>query len=359
MSSPQKHLQIVKQLERMILAGEFKPGERLPAERELMKGFDASYMTFRKAMLELCARGLLERRGRNGSFLNRNALSIIGLKKTHFVYRTWEGPFFEDLQKLAIKAIERCGRIPSIVHFQDGVGRHLTQALEQGESVILYGVDPGDFGSDFERMLKAAKSSRASIVALGLGLHADGIPRVKADDDAAMEMAVEHLRSKGHKRIMLCSPLSYMAQPFYERLAPWFDYVSEAGFMASRMDYFLGLGEWRELAELRDFIRLRLEARPKNATAMICLGNAELLGAMSACYKLGLEIPKDLSLLMLGDCSITEFLTPPVTAVSVDLERHMDLVMQIIMDHELHGGRQPELSLVSPKLIERESVALR
>jgi len=359
MAKDPKYLQTVRKLEEMVLSGEFKPGTRIPPERELLKDFDVSYMTFRRAMNELCSRGIVERRGRHGSFLSVNALAIIGLKKTHFVYRTWEGPFFDDLLRIAVKAIEHRGRLPSIIHYREGIGRTLISALEQGESVILYGgLSEKDFGDDFKHMIKATESSGALLVALGAEEPTE-IPRIKADDEHAMRLALERLCTAGHSRIMLTAESLYLSPAVYSRVSPWFDHARENGFGAVAMDYFIGISHWENLHELKAFIEGRLNNRPADVSAMICLGNAELLATLAACRKLKIDVPNDLSIVLVGDCSITELLNPPACAVSVDLERHMETLMQMISEKEKGATFTPELRLIKPFYIERESVATR
>lgn len=54
-------------LERLILDGELKPGDRLPAERELAEHLGVSRVSIRQALHELEARGLIDRRPGRGT----------------------------------------------------------------------------------------------------------------------------------------------------------------------------------------------------------------------------------------------------------------------------------------------------
>lgn len=60
---------IVRQMERMILEGLLKPGEKLPAERELSKQLSVSRPSLREALQKLEAKGLLETRHGGGSYV--------------------------------------------------------------------------------------------------------------------------------------------------------------------------------------------------------------------------------------------------------------------------------------------------
>lgn len=60
---------IVEQLQGMILEGTFKPGERLPPERELAERFGVSRPSLREAIQKLAAKGLLVSRQGGGNYV--------------------------------------------------------------------------------------------------------------------------------------------------------------------------------------------------------------------------------------------------------------------------------------------------
>src|SRR6516225_9201936 len=60
------YLQIADQVRSLIAAGEFPPGSRLPAERELAKRFGVSRPTFREALIALEVEGYVDVRPGSG-----------------------------------------------------------------------------------------------------------------------------------------------------------------------------------------------------------------------------------------------------------------------------------------------------
>ena len=62
---------IVHQLESLILEGTFKPGERLPPERELSERFQVSRPSLREAIRKLEARGMVQTRRGGGTYVTR------------------------------------------------------------------------------------------------------------------------------------------------------------------------------------------------------------------------------------------------------------------------------------------------
>jgi GntR family histidine utilization transcriptional repressor len=63
------HQRIRADIEQRILTGDWRPGQRIPAEHELMKEYRCARMTVNKAMASLADTGLIVRRKRAGSFV--------------------------------------------------------------------------------------------------------------------------------------------------------------------------------------------------------------------------------------------------------------------------------------------------
>ncbi|MEP9402102.1 UTRA domain-containing protein [Sphingomonas silueang] len=73
------HSRIRSEIERQIMAGELKPGDRIPFEHELMVRYDCSRMTVNKALTALSNAGLIERRRRAGSFVAPQRVDMAAL----------------------------------------------------------------------------------------------------------------------------------------------------------------------------------------------------------------------------------------------------------------------------------------
>lgn len=61
--------QVFQQLKEILLAGEWRPGDKVPSENELAQQFDVSRITVRQALQRLGALGLIETRRGEGSFV--------------------------------------------------------------------------------------------------------------------------------------------------------------------------------------------------------------------------------------------------------------------------------------------------
>ena len=79
---------IIRQFEDLILQGVLRPGNRLPAERELAERMDVSRPTLREALAEMESRGLIEARPGGGTYVadalgSAFAAPLIELFATH------------------------------------------------------------------------------------------------------------------------------------------------------------------------------------------------------------------------------------------------------------------------------------
>jgi GntR family histidine utilization transcriptional repressor len=63
------HQRIFNDIEAKILSGDWRPGDRIPIEHELVETYQCSRMTVSKALAVLVERGLIVRRRKTGSFV--------------------------------------------------------------------------------------------------------------------------------------------------------------------------------------------------------------------------------------------------------------------------------------------------
>jgi GntR family phosphonate transport system transcriptional regulator len=77
-------LQIAAQLERQILGGQWKPGERLPTEHDLAGEFAVNRHTARRAVAALSERGLVRVEQGRGTFVQENVIDYRIGRRTRF-----------------------------------------------------------------------------------------------------------------------------------------------------------------------------------------------------------------------------------------------------------------------------------
>lgn len=167
---------------------------------------------------------------------------------------------------------------------------------------------------------------------------------VHIDNRRAAREAVEHLLELGHRRVAHVSgpvpePMSVL------RRAGWSDALRAAGLDAAepvRGDYTLAGGE-RAAREA-----LRRRPRP---TALFVANDEMAWGAMRAARALGLDVPKDVSIVGFDDLAPSAAFDPPLTTVSqprAAIGRH---AMRLLLDRLGGEADDPPVTLVLPTVL--------
>jgi DNA-binding FadR family transcriptional regulator len=91
------HARIVRDLGMRIVAGEFKPGDRLPAEAALLADYDVSRPVLREAVRVLVAKGLVQSRQRAGATVRpRNEWHLLDPDVLYWLIQTQPPPDFVE-----------------------------------------------------------------------------------------------------------------------------------------------------------------------------------------------------------------------------------------------------------------------
>lgn len=144
------------------------------------------------------------------------------------------------------------------------------------------------------------------------------------DNERAAAEAMAHLYGLGHSRIgvitgPLASPISR------DRLAGAADAAARHGHpvTAATGDFSIESGLAQALA--------LLEASPR-PTAIFCFSDEMAMGALEAFRRLGLNCPRDISLVGFDDIRYAPHLDPPLTTVSQPMDRIGHEVVRLLLD---------------------------
>ena len=91
------YLQIMEEIKRRIIIGEYKPGGKLPPVRELALSFGVNPNTVQRAFGELERDGLVYSERTSGRFIADDPEKIRGLRETVLVRKT--DAFLEDMSR--------------------------------------------------------------------------------------------------------------------------------------------------------------------------------------------------------------------------------------------------------------------
>jgi DNA-binding LacI/PurR family transcriptional regulator len=103
-----------------------------------------------------------------------------------------------------------------------------------------------------------------------------------------------------------------------------------------------------------------LAAMPDRPSAVLCSNDMTAIGVMRAAFDLGLNIPRDLSVVGFDDIRLAQFMAPPLTTVQMSQTEIAQLSFSALLDFlepTRHGnGRQ--MYSMETNLILRQSTAL-
>ncbi|MBD8079386.1 LacI family DNA-binding transcriptional regulator [Cellulosimicrobium arenosum] len=175
------------------------------------------------------------------------------------------------------------------------------------------------------------------------------VPSVLTDNAQGMRSAVEHLAGLGH------TSLAYLAGPE----ASWADGMRWRAFREATRD--LGL-KARRLGPFAPTLAGGLSAAKTlarhSATAAVAYNDLVAIGAMRGLVRLGVEVPRDMSVVGFDNIFGSDFCSPPLTTVAAPLRHFGAFAMQRLLGQlrpSSSGSQGP--ALLPAKLVERGSTA--
>jgi LacI family transcriptional regulator len=208
----------------------------------------------------------------------------------------------------------------------------------------------GDLRDD-QAIIQSLIDDGQPVVALCRGKRPATLHTVNCDNDAGIQLLVEHLRALGHKRIAFLD-------------GGWIGDIRE------RLESFLRQGE--AVADDSEFIWLRVQSqgwsgghqamrnllalRPR-PTAVMASDDSMAIGALRAASEAGLHVPHDLSITGFDDISLAAFTVPALTTVGQPLEamaaEAVKMLLEQVAGHERSSAAR--YARITPSLIVRES----
>jgi len=306
---------------------------KLPGERLLAKRFHANAKTISKALSDLTSEGLLLRQVGRGTFVAEHveAHPVLGKERkfrwiTHAGYnhefrrRVYQNAAQVARQlghglKMQILEVDSAGELPE--------GAISPSALHDVDGIVVFASRPADgLLADFlRRHIPLVLCNCVSPHVRTSAVHADYAR-------GAYELA-EHLIGLGHNNIRLALPLP--APSIYD------DAIR--GYETALRRYHLVAGEPLRLHH--DMVSRVLDV-PARPTGLI-VGSAELAcSIIDAARERSIEIPRQLSLTLMGEPG--EYLVDRLgmTSYDVDWQRMNRWVMKLLIDYA-PGGKMQEI----------------
>ena len=180
----------------------------------------------------------------------------------------------------------------------------------------------------------------------------EGIASVNVDDRGGARLAAQHLVDLGHRRIGIVTletdpdSLNYPAR---ERMLGWQDALDPLG-----VEPAVVATPYHPTSAAYDAARTLLD-RPDRPTGVLCFSDAFALATIRAAESLGLQVPRDISVVGFDDSVLAASSRPPLTTVRQEVAGKGRAAVAAITD--VIGGGHPEPVMLPTDLVVRESTA--
>ena len=169
------------------------------------------------------------------------------------------------------------------------------------------------------------------------------------DDERAALIATEHLIELGHHRIgFIAGPSDYALSGW--RVHGWRIAMAAAGLT---IDGLLGEGDFGyESGSAAASALLNSEQRP---TAIIASSDQMTLATLETARRMGMEVPRDLSLISFDDTPIVRFTHPPLTSVYQPIAEVVSRAVELIIAQQSGRGIDDIPTIIPARLSVRAS----
>ena len=225
-----------------------------------------------------------------------------------------QNPYISEVVRGVGAICDKEGRTLTILSPLKGIINHTIQNAAV-DGMIILGVDKN---SDVHETFKKRHMPYVTIDAE----HNSNYINVGIDDEMMAEKLMDVLLDNNHKRICFCAlrPISLdLAEPDHSttieaRRRGIKKSIEKHNLDAKTQSSFSFVEIEASFAQSYELAKIELN-KVNKPTAVFCMGDIQALGFYKAAKELGIEIPKDLSIVSFDDLPITEIVYPGLTAV--------------------------------------------
>lgn len=190
------------------------------------------------------------------------------------------------------------------------------------------------------------------VVAVDCHPVAKGVASLQMDNRRGGELLAEHLLELGHRRIVLVTG-SDGRPSIDDRIDGFLAAANARGIVLTRQNNIVrtahySFGEGYAAGQT-------LLARKRRPTAVFCANDEMAAGILRSARELGVQVPRDLSVVGFDDITPSAFTEPPLTTVGGDKERLGSRAMARLIDCIETGEQKPFREDVRVDLVLRDS----
>lgn len=329
----------VKQLIRKLINDEYP--EYLTSERELQRRFKISRTTIRKALNELMQeKRLVAEHGRGYRVLyGVKGKELSG--KIGFALLNNDDVFVNAVFRTMIDEVfsKKFEPVVTIIDLRyESPAEKLSKLLAVTDAVFINSIILRDHHDVFP------EAELFRCLALPYAVKDMPVCSVMADMKQGARLLTQHLMKNGHREIATLLSDSDRTEGFEQAMDKYkvkLDNDLQKECRGYRHAAYNAMGDL--LARRRDF------------TALICQNDIAALGAIEQCFKQGIKVPEDISIVGFDNIQEAELFPVPLTTAGIDLTILCKKALNLLLEGLRTGESQKALKL-KPKLITRQSV---
>lgn len=233
-----------------------------------------------------------------------------------------------------------------LISATDANESYLTLAKQRNlDGIIIIGMYPDEF---YQQM----KKTQIPIVLIDSYCEDHYYHSVRIDDAYGSYLATNYLLQHGHREIAL-----FVGQ------------VKENGVMKKRLvgykqaldEYGIGFREEYVFEGQTDYesgivLARRMVAAGLPATGIVAAADILAIGAIKGLYEMGLNVPKDYSIIGFDDLEIANYITPGLTSIKQQISLKGKRAVELLLNHIADPTLTKQEEILPLSLVERESV---
>ncbi|GAK49936.1 transcriptional repressor [Candidatus Moduliflexus flocculans] len=357
-----KYLQLKEIIKQYFESEQYKPGQKIPSENELITQFNVSRNTVRQALSELVNEGFIYKKHGSGSFFSGKTQDettqsfLIGVITSFISYYIYP-PIIQGIDDVAHKK-----------HYNIVLGSSrgdqekelicLEQLLQKDIDGLL--IEPAGGFQDIResKVLALLKDITIPVMFINWVIDDPDVSFVSINDREGGFTATEYLIAAGHQRIACIYPNDHV--PGIQRHLGYRKALEQFHIPYDpQLDKGGTIFRWNEAEYIGRLVKELLMLGDKKPTAMFFFNDsAALQGGYQAIREFGLKIPQDISVVGFDDSELAAVADVPLTSVSHPKYQIGRWAAEILFEDITSRGPKPPTKqmVINPILVERDSV---
>lgn len=326
------HVQLSAFLRRMIHT-QLEDEEKLLPEGELVTQLGLSLGTVRRALGDLTAENLLERRRHKGTVV-RKPRAESNLRHIVMIVPDFTALAFsaETLNALHTAAYEVNANM-QILRLRKGQDwKHLSNRItfSPAEGGIILNGNPQNVTLDLYSTL-SHKGFRTVCICPKIDHYPGRF--VGVCNQEAIDFVVAKLKSYGHERVLFLVSEPEELDEVKERVRCFEESAKEHGVTHAQV-YHCGIHAWENssAAAVRAMPEIMAQAQPP--TAIFAVSDAAALGVLFWCNRNDVHIPEDLSLVSFDGTELTRVALPPISSLMTPVDQVAKETIRLLSLHD-------------------------